>query len=266
MKKLIIHGGKSLSGEVTISCAKNSVVALIPATLLAGGIVHLERVPDISDVDNLIAIMTDIGARITRHEDMLTIDTTHVLDKPVPSGKVDSLRVSYYFYGALLGRFGQAQVGLPGGCDLGPRPIDLHIKSFEAMGAEISTQDNYMSFRAPKEGLKGAHVFLDIASVGATINVLLVAVTAQGQTVIENAAKEPEIIDVAILLNNMGARVKGAGTDTVTIDGVRSLHGARHQVIPDRIEAGTYMALAAAVDSAHVTGDRDGECARYYLS
>ena len=247
MKKIVIHGGRPLKGEVTISGAKNSVVALIPATILSDDIVTLDGVPDISDVESLIDIMTIMGAKIERKEDSLIIDPRGVKDMPMPFGKINSLRASYYFYGSLLGRYGQATVGLPGGCDLGPRPIDLHLKAFEAMGAAMTQDGSSMRLATNGKPLKGANIFMDTVSVGATINTILAAVKAEGRTVIENAAREPEIIDVVTLLNNMGAHIRGAGTDIITVDGVAHLHGTRHQVIPDRIEAGTYIALAAAI-------------------
>ena len=247
MKKIVINGGRPLKGEVTISGAKNSVVALIPATILADDIVTLDGVPDISDVASLIEIMTIMGAKIERKEDSLIIDPRGVKDMPMPFGKINSLRASYYFYGSLLGRYGQATVGLPGGCDLGPRPIDLHLKAFEAMGAAMTMDGSSMKLATDGKPLQGANIYMDTVSVGATINTILAAVKAEGRTVIENAAREPEIIDVVTLLNNMGAHIRGAGTDIITIDGVPHLHGTRHQVIPDRIEAGTYIALAAAI-------------------
>ena len=247
MKKIVIHGGRPLKGEVTISGAKNSVVALIPATILSDDIVTLDGVPDISDVESLIDIMTIMGAKIERKEDSLIIDPRGVKDMPMPFGKINSLRASYYFYGSLLGRYGQATVGLPGGCDLGPRPIDLHLKAFEAMEAAMTQDGSSMRLATDGKPLKGANIFMDTVSVGATINTILAAVKAEGRTVIENAAREPEIIDVVTLLNNMGAHIRGAGTDIITVDGVAHLHGTRHQVIPDRIEAGTYIALAAAI-------------------
>lgn len=247
MKKIVINGGRPLKGEVTISGAKNSVVALIPATILSDDIVTLDGVPDISDVESLIDIMTIMGAKIERKEDSLIIDPRGVKDMPMPFGKINSLRASYYFYGSLLGRYGQATVGLPGGCDLGPRPIDLHLKAFEAMGAAMTQDGSSMKLATDGKPLKGANIFMDTVSVGATINTILAAVKAEGRTVIENAAREPEIIDVVTLLNNMGAHIRGAGTDIITVDGVAHLHGTRHQVIPDRIEAGTYIALAAAI-------------------
>lgn len=247
MKKIVINGGRPLKGEVTISGAKNSVVALIPATILADDIVTLDGVPDISDVASLIEIMTIMGAKIERKEDSLIIDPRGVKDMPMPFGKINSLRASYYFYGSLLGRYGQATVGLPGGCDLGPRPIDLHLKAFEAMGAAMTMDGSSMKLATDGKPLQGANIYMDTVSVGATINTILAAVKAEGRTVIENAAREPEIIDVVTLLNNMGAHIRGAGTDIIIIDGVSQLHGTRHQVIPDRIEAGTYIALAAAI-------------------
>ena len=247
MKKIVINGGRPLKGEVTISGAKNSVVALIPATILADDIVTLDGVPDISDVASLIEIMTIMGAKIERKEDSLIIDPRGVKNMPMPFGKINSLRASYYFYGSLLGRYGQATVGLPGGCDLGPRPIDLHLKAFEAMGAAMTMDGSSMKLATNGKPLQGANIYMDTVSVGATINTILAAVKAEGRTVIENAAREPEIIDVVTLLNNMGAHIRGAGTDIIIIDGVPHLHGTRHQVIPDRIEAGTYIALAAAI-------------------
>ena len=247
MKKIVINGGRPLKGEVSISGAKNSVVALIPATILADDIVTLDGVPDISDVASLIEIMTMMGAKIDRKEDSLVIDPRGVKNMPMPFGKINSLRASYYFYGSLLGRYGQATVGLPGGCDLGPRPIDLHLKAFEAMGAAMTMDGSSMKLATDGKPLQGANIYMDTVSVGATINTILAAVKAKGRTVIENAAREPEIIDVVTLLNNMGAHIRGAGTDIIIIDGVPHLHGTRHQVIPDRIEAGTYIALAAAI-------------------
>ena len=248
MRKIIINGCKKLQGEVTVSGAKNSVVALIPAIILSDGVVTLDGVPAISDVDNLIEIIEVMGGSVKRDGETLEIDPRGVKDMPMPFSKINSLRASYYFYGSLLGRYGQAIVGLPGGCDLGPRPIDLHLKAFEAMGASIFYEDEAMRIATDAgQRIKGAHIYMDTVSVGATINTMLAAAKADGRTVIENAAREPEIIDVATLLNNMGARVRGAGTEVITIEGVESLHGTRHQVIPDRIEAGSYIAMAAAI-------------------
>ena len=248
MRKIIINGGKKLQGEVTVSGAKNSVVALIPAIILSDGVVTLDGVPAIRDVDNLIEIIEVMGGSVKRDGETLEIDPRGVKDMPMPFSKINSLRASYYFYGSLLGRYGQAIVGLPGGCDLGPRPIDLHLKAFEAMGASIFYEEEAMRIAMDAgQRIKGAHIYMDTVSVGATINTMLAAAKADGRTVIENAAREPEIIDVATLLNNMGARVRGAGTEVITIEGVESLHGTRHQVIPDRIEAGSYIAMAAAI-------------------
>lgn len=247
MRKIVINGGKPLKGEVAISGAKNSIVALIPAAILSDDIVILDGVPAISDVDSLIDIMEVMGAKIKREGETLEIDPRGVKNQPMPYGKINSLRASYYFYGSLLSRFGEATVGLPGGCDLGPRPIDLHLKAFEAMGAIVSYEGEAMRLATDGQPIHGAHIYMDTVSVGATINTMLAATKANGRTIIENAAREPEIIDVATLLNNMGAHIRGAGTDVITIEGVESLHGTRHQVIPDRIEAGTYIAMAAAI-------------------
>ena len=247
MKKIVINGGRPLKGEVTISGAKNSVVALIPATILSDEIVTLDCVPDISDVVSLIDIMEAMGATVECQDDTLRIDPRGIKNVPMPYGKINSLRASYYFYGSLLGRYGEATVGLPGGCDLGPRPIDLHLKAFEAMGATMSYEGSSMNLSTGGKHLHGASIYMDTVSVGATINTMLAAVKAKGRTVIENAAREPEIIDVATLLNNMGAHIRGAGTDIIVIEGVDKLHGTRHQVIPDRIEAGTYISMAAAI-------------------
>ncbi|HFC9397053.1 TPA: UDP-N-acetylglucosamine 1-carboxyvinyltransferase [Enterococcus faecium] len=247
MKKIVIKGNRPLAGEVTISGAKNSAVALIPAAILADSPVILEGVPDIQDVHSLIEILEIMGATVHFSNNIIEIDPREVVSIPMPHGKINSLRASYYFMGTLLGKFGEAVVGLPGGCYLGPRPIDLHVKGFEALGAEVTNEHGAMYLRTENKGLRGNRIFMDVVSVGATINVMLAAVKAKGQTVIENAAREPEIIDVATLLNNMGAKVRGAGTDVIRIEGVETLHGCRHFMIPDRIEAGTYLALAAAV-------------------
>ncbi|HEM6636056.1 TPA: UDP-N-acetylglucosamine 1-carboxyvinyltransferase [Enterococcus faecium] len=247
MKKIVIKGNRPLAGEVTISGAKNSAVALIPAAILADSPVILEGVPDIQDVHSLIEILEIMGATVHFSNNILEIDPREVVSIPMPHGKINSLRASYYFMGTLLGKFGEAVVGLPGGCYLGPRLIDLHVKGFEALGAEVTNEHGAMYLRTENKGLRGNRIFMDVVSVGATINVMLAAVKAKGQTVIENAAREPEIIDVATLLNNMGAKVRGAGTDVIRIEGVETLHGCRHFMIPDRIEAGTYLALAAAV-------------------
>lgn len=247
MKKIKIRGGRPLKGEVTISGAKNSAVALIPAAILADSPVTLEGVPDIQDVHSLIEILEIMGVRTNFSDNTLMIDPTDIVSIPMPSGKINSLRASYYFMGALLGKFGEAVVGLPGGCYLGPRPIDLHIKGFETLGAQVTNEHGAMYLRTQDKTLHGERIFLDMVSIGATINIMLAAVKAEGRTIIENAAREPEIIDVATLLNNMGAKIRGAGTNEIRIEGVKALHGCRHAIIPDRIEAGTYLALAAAV-------------------
>ena len=246
MKKIVIQGNRPLKGEVTISGAKNSAVALIPGAILADSPVVLEGVPDIQDVHSLIEILEIMGVQTHFEENTLTIDPTEIVSIPMPSGKINSLRASYYFMGALLGKFGEGVVGLPGGCFLGPRPIDLHIKGFEALGATVTNEHGAMYLRTSEAGLAGERIFLDMVSIGATINVMLAAVKAKGKTIIENAAREPEIIDVATLLNNMGAKIRGAGTNEIRIEGVQELHGCRHSIIPDRIEAGTYLSLAAA--------------------
>ena len=238
-----IRGGNPLKGSVQISGAKNSAVALIPATLMASNPVTLEGLPEISDVVTLMSLLEDLNITTTLDGDRLTVDSSNAVNMPLPNHKVQSLRASYYMMGAMLGKFKKCVIGLPGGCPLGPRPIDQHIKGFEALGATVTNEAGGMYLEAKE--LKGAKIFLDVVSVGATINIMLAASMAKGKTVIENAAKEPEIVDVATLLNNMGAKIRGAGTDTLKIEGVESLHGTSHTIIPDRIEAGTYMCAAA---------------------
>ncbi|TDL79076.1 UDP-N-acetylglucosamine 1-carboxyvinyltransferase [Peribacillus frigoritolerans] len=245
MEKLKIAGGYPLKGTVNISGAKNSAVALIPATILAQSPVTIEGLPDISDVHILKGLLEEIGGTAEFKNNEMYVNPAEMISMPLPSGKVKKLRASYYLMGAMLGRFKKAVIGLPGGCHLGPRPIDQHIKGFEALGAQVTNEQGAIYLRA--EELRGARIYLDVVSVGATINIMLAAVLAKGQTIIENAAKEPEIIDVATLLSSMGARIKGAGTDVIRIDGVESLHGCRHSIIPDRIEAGTYMIIGAAM-------------------
>ncbi len=245
MEKLKIAGGYSLKGTVRISGAKNSAVALIPATILADSPVSIEGLPDISDVQILQGLLEEIGGTVEFSNNEMTVDPSSMISMPLPNGKVKMLRASYYLMGAMLGRFKKAVIGLPGGCHLGPRPIDQHIKGFEALGAQVTNEQGAIYLRADE--LRGARIYLDVVSVGATINIMLAAVRAKGRTTIENAAKEPEIIDVATLLSNMGAKIKGAGTDVIRIDGVDKLHGCRHTIIPDRIEAGTYLILGAAV-------------------
>jgi UDP-N-acetylglucosamine 1-carboxyvinyltransferase len=245
MEKLKIAGGYPLKGTVRISGAKNSAVALIPATILAESPVTIEGLPDISDVEILKDLLEEIGGKVEINDDEMTVDPATMISMPLPNGKVKKLRASYYLMGAMLGRFKKAVIGLPGGCHLGPRPIDQHIKGFEALGAQITNEQGAIYLRADE--LRGARIYLDVVSVGATINIMLAAVRAKGRTIIENAAKEPEIIDVATLLTNMGAKIKGAGTDVIRIDGVDTLHGCRHTIIPDRIEAGTYMIIGEGV-------------------
>jgi UDP-N-acetylglucosamine 1-carboxyvinyltransferase len=240
-----VHGGNRLKGTIKVSGAKNSAVALIPAAILADSPVVIEGLPEILDVWTLKALLEEIGGDVTFENGNMTIDPTKMIDMPLPNGNVKKLRASYYLMGAMLGRFKHAVIGLPGGCYLGPRPIDQHIKGFEALGATVTNEHGAIYLRAEK--LVGAKIYLDVSSVGATINIMLAAVLAEGQTIIENAAKEPEIIDVATLLTSMGANIKGAGTNVIRIDGVEKLHGTTHTIIPDRIEAGTYMLLAAAI-------------------
>lgn len=240
-----ITGEKHLKGTIKVSGAKNSAVALIPASILANSPVTIEGLPEILDVWTLKALLEEIGGEVEFKDGHMVIDPRSMIDMPLPNGNVKKLRASYYLMGAMLGRFKKAVIGLPGGCHLGPRPIDQHIKGFEALGAQVTNEHGAIYLRA--EELHGAKIYLDVSSVGATINIMLAAVLAKGRTVIENAAKEPEIIDVATLLTNMGAKIKGAGTNVIRIEGVEELHGTNHTIIPDRIEAGTYMIMAAAV-------------------
>ncbi|KRN93744.1 UDP-N-acetylglucosamine 1-carboxyvinyltransferase [Pediococcus stilesii] len=248
MKKMIIKGGQRLTGEVTIGGAKNSTVALIPAAILADTPVRFDSVPDILDVHNLMIILESMNVHSTFEDGVMVIDPTKIVENPLPSKAIKSLRASYYFMGSLLGRFKRSTVTFPGGDNIGPRPIDQHIKGFKALGANVTENEDTVYISAYERGLHGAHIFLDVVSVGATINVILAAVKAQGITTIENAAREPEIIDLAMFLNNMGAKIRGAGTDVIRIEGVDKLIStATHTIIPDRIEAGTYLSMAAAV-------------------
>ena len=240
-----INGGHRLQGTVKVSGAKNSAVALIPASILANSSVTIGGIPEISDAWTLKALLEEIGGEVSFKDGMMTIDPSNMIAMPLPNGNVKKLRASYYLMGAMLGRFKKAVIGLPGGCFLGPRPIDQHIKGFEALGAKVTNEHGAIYLRADE--LRGAKIYLDVAGVGATINIMLAAVLAKGRTVIENAAKEPEIIDVATLLSNMGAKIKGAGTSVIRIDGVEELHGTKHVIIPDRIEAATFMIMAAAI-------------------
>jgi len=244
MQKMFIEGGHELNGKVRIGGAKNSAVALVPAAILADSHVTIEGLPEISDVYTLGELVEEIGGKVSWNGRNVNIDPSQMVSMPLPNGKVKKLRASYYFMGAMLGKFNNAVIGLPGGCPLGPRPIDQHIKGFEALGAKVTNEHGAIYIRAKE--LRGARIYLDVVSVGATINIMLAAVKAKGKTIIENAAKEPEIIDVATLLTNMGAKIKGVGTDVIRIEGVSTLHGCKHTIIPDRIEAGTYAILAAA--------------------
>ena len=242
-----IQGGKPLFGTVTVSGAKNAAVAILPAALLVNGTCRIENVPDISDVRLLLEILADMGAQVHRlSPNTLEINCTHVHDTVASDALVRRIRASYYLIGAQLGRFGHAKVALPGGCNFGPRPIDQHIKGFVALGAEVYEQSGYVVATAPEAGLYGGRVNLDVVSVGATMNIMIGAVLSNGTTIIENAAKEPHIVDLANFLNTMGAKVSGAGTDVIKIRGVKSLHGGFYSIIPDQIEAGTYMAAAVA--------------------
>ena len=247
MARYEIVGGTPLQGEVTISGAKNAAVAILPAALLVSGTCRIENVPDISDVRILVDILRDLGAKI-EYEDrnVLVIDSTNITGTHPNPALVRKMRASYYLMGVLLGRFGHADVALPGGCNFASRPIDQHIKGFLALGADVEETEDYVLLQPGEDGLRGAKIMLDMASVGATANIMMAAVLLPGQTVIENAAKEPHIVDLANFLNTMGARISGAGTDTVKIRGVEKLQGGNYAIIPDQIEAGTYMAAAAA--------------------
>ena len=245
MENFVINGGKELFGEVNISGAKNAAVAIIPAAILADDVVRIENIPNISDVSLIIKILDQMGADIkVVNKDTIEIDTRVLQCRPVPYEFASHFRASYYLIGAMLGRFKKADVALPGGCDFGDRPIDQHIKGFRMLGADVNIVNGMVSAQAEK--LVGTSIYMDVVSVGATINVMLAAVLARGLTVIENAAKEPHIVDLANFLNSMGADVRGAGTDVIKIRGVEKLHGCTYSVIPDQIEAGTYMVAAAA--------------------
>ena len=244
MKVLKIHGGKDLEGKVKISGAKNSAVALLPATILCDDTVTLHNVPDISDVDALVDILNYLGAKVDNYEEeSYRIDTKQMQNREIIEEMSNKLRASYYFMGALLGKYKKAVVSYPGGCSIGSRPIDLHLKGFESLGAKIEYEENNIIISA--EELKGSNIYLDFASVGATINIMFAAVKAEGTTIIDNAAREPEIVNIAMFLNSMGAKITGAGTSTIRIKGVKNMHSSVHEVIPDRIEAGTYIMIGA---------------------
>ena len=248
MARYEIKGGTPLQGSVTISGAKNAVVAILPAALLVAGPCRIENVPDISDVRILLSIMEGMGAKVTHPESgVVCIDCADVTNTHPSEELVRKLRASYYLMGSLLGRFQKAHVALPGGCSFASRPIDQHIKGFKALGANVVETEEYVQLSAGEGGLQGNRISLDMASVGATANIMIAAVLLPGQTVIENAAKEPHIVDLANFLNTMGAQISGAGTNTIKIRGVESLQGGTYAVIPDQIEAGTYMAAVAAV-------------------
>ena len=243
MPKIKIEGGHKLSGTITVSGAKNSVVALIPAAILCDETVTINNVPNITDVDDLENILLHLNAKINRTNGTVEINSSEIINKEITETLSKKLRASYYFMGALLGKFNKVDMYFPGGCAIGARPINLHLKGFELLGAKITEEDNHFIIEANK--LKGNNIYLDFPSVGATINIMLAAVKAKGKTIIDNAAAEPEIVNVATFLNNMGAKIKGAGTSTITITGVKYLHSCFHEVIPDRIEAGTYLVIGS---------------------
>ena len=247
MAKYEIRGGSQLTGEVTISGAKNAAVAILPAAILVQGKCRVENIPDISDVRILLSILEDLGAEVTHEEPgTVLLDCTNITNKEPNPELVRKMRASYYLMGALMSRFGCASVALPGGCNFASRPIDQHIKGFRALGADVEETEDYVHLKAGPYGLQGNRISLDVVSVGATVNIILAATLLPGQTVIENAAKEPHIVDLANFLNTMGARISGAGTDTVKIKGVERLQGGTYAIIPDQIEAGTYLAAVAA--------------------
>ena len=245
MEKFVIRGGNKLNGVINISGAKNAALAIIPAALFAREECRVENVPNISDVNTMVKILEYLGAKVTRPEDgVLVIDSTTLESRPIPDEMTRKLRASYYLIGVLLSEFKNTCVALPGGCYFGLRPIDQHIKGFEALGATVSTEKAVVCAEAQE--LYGSSIYLDVVSVGATMNVMLAAVKAKGLTVIENAAREPHIVDLANFLNSMGADIRGAGTEVIKVRGVDKMHGCTYSIIPDQIEAGTYMVAAAA--------------------
>lgn len=245
MKQIVIEGNKTLTGTIKVSGAKNSAVALIPAAILSSGIVTIENVPNISDIDALKEILEYLGAKVERNGSVMVIDSRNIVNKEIPESISKKLRASYYFMSALLGKFKKVEMYFPGGCSIGARPIDQTLKGYKALGANVIESGNKYSVSATD--LVGGHVYLDMPSVGATINTLLASIMAKGETIIENAAKEPEIVNVATFLNNMGANIMGAGTNEIRVIGVSKLNGAYTEVIPDRIEAGTYVIAGALV-------------------
>ena len=247
MNKFVVNGGKPLNGEVTISGAKNAAVAIIPGVILCDEPCRIENIPNISDVALIGTILKEMGAIVKRvNKSTLDIDPRHIRTHEATTDLVRGMRASYYLLGALLGRYGKAKVLLPGGCNFGVRPIDQHLKGFEALGCDHEILDGAIDIKCREGKLKGNNIYLDVVSVGTTINLMLAAVKAEGLTVIENCAKEPHVVDLANFLNSMGADVRGAGTDVIKIRGVEYLHGVTYSIIPDQIEAGTYMAAAAA--------------------
>ncbi len=247
MIKYVIQGGKQLHGEVEISGAKNAAVAILPAALLVDGVCRIENIPQISDVTLILNILQELGAGVrTINRTTMEIDCSHIRNEQVPDAMARKIRASYYLVGALLGRFGKADVALPGGCDFGGRPIDQHIKGLAAMDAQVDVVGGIIQARCRQERLQGSTIYMDIVSVGATMNLVIAATLAKGTTIIENAAKEPHIVDLANFLNSMGANIMGAGTDVIKIRGVERLKGGSYSIIPDQIEAGTYMAAVTA--------------------
>lgn len=245
MEKLIINGGNPLNGDIEISGAKNAAVAILPAAIMASkGVCVIDNIPQISDTECIERIIHSLGAKVSRDRNTVTIDSTTINNNDANTEDVRRMRASYYLIGALLGRFKKARVEMPGGCSIGVRPIDQHIKGFEALGAKVTIEHGAVVVEADQ--LVGTNIYFDVVSVGATINVMLAAALAEGKTVLENAAKEPHVVDVANFLNTMGADIKGAGTDVIKINGVKELSGCNYSVIPDQIEAGTYMIAVAA--------------------
>lgn len=245
MEKLVITGGNRLTGTVKISGAKNAVLPIIAAAILGSGPSTLEEIPNLEDVRTISEVLGHLGVKCSwQAPDVLSIDSTNIISCEAPYELVRKMRASFLVMGPLLARRGEARISLPGGCAIGTRPIDLHLKGFEALGAQITLGHGYIEAKAPR-GLTGAQIYLDFPSVGATENIMMAASMAKGQTILENPAEEPEIVDLANFLNSMGARIRGAGTNVIRIDGVGVLHGTTHAVIPDRIEAGTYMVAAA---------------------
>ncbi len=247
MDKYVINGGISLHGEVEISGAKNAAVAIIPAALLVDGVCRIENIPQINDTDMLLTILAELGAKVSFiNPSTIEIDCTNARYQDAPYDLMRKIRASYYLIGSMLGRFGSAKTTMPGGCNFGVRPIDMHIKGMTALGAEVEVKNGFVYAEAAGGRLQGARIYLDKVSVGATMNIMMAATLAKGRTIIENAAREPHIVDLANFLNSMGADVRGAGTDTIKINGVDKLHGGSYTIIPDQIEAGTYMVAAAA--------------------